>query len=193
MVSRLHNSLKELEKQHQYSIEQLQQHFNDVEQQRSKHQESLSQLNKQFNESLEQQHEYVNKLRNTMKKNIFTIEKDIRDKTSACTSATTSATTENPSATDCAELKREGYSESGVYNIRLVAASKTIKVYCDMTTDGGGWLVFQRRQDGSIDFYRDWDTYKEGFGDVSGEFWLGDEQDLAEPPRHNICVLRNRN
>ena len=75
MVSRLHNSLKELEKQHQYSTEQLQQHFNDVEQQRRKYQESLDQLQQQFNESLEQQHEYVNKLRNTMKENIFTIEK----------------------------------------------------------------------------------------------------------------------
>ena len=46
-------------------------------------------------------------------------------------------------------------------------------VFCDQTAAGGGWTVFQKRMNGSVDFYRVWADYKRGFGNLNDEFWLG--------------------
>ncbi|XP_038187928.1 angiopoietin-4 [Arvicola amphibius] len=76
---------------------------------------------------------------------------------------------------DCAEIKRSGANASGVYTIRVANMTRPLKVFCDMETDGGGWTLIQRRQDGSMSFQRTWEEYKEGFGNVAREYWLGNE------------------
>ncbi|XP_022802814.1 ryncolin-2-like [Stylophora pistillata] len=75
---------------------------------------------------------------------------------------------------NCAELYKSGKTISGVYTIDPDGSSTgAFDVYCDQKTAGGGWTVFQKRVDGSVDFYRTWDDYKNGFGNLNGEFWLG--------------------
>ncbi|XP_039586185.1 tenascin-R isoform X2 [Passer montanus] len=75
---------------------------------------------------------------------------------------------------DCAQHLMNGDTLSGVYTISINGdLSQRVPVYCDMTTDGGGWIVFQRRQNGLTDFFRKWADYRVGFGNLEDEFWLG--------------------
>ena len=73
------------------------------------------------------------------------------------------------------EFYQAGYLDNGIYTIYPSALHDGLKVYCDMETDGGGWIVVQRRLDGTVDFYRNWTEYQSGFGDLHSEFWLGND------------------
>ena len=73
-------------------------------------------------------------------------------------------------------------AQSGLYAIRDPCSedkpfndNAELTVNCDMETDGGGWIVIQRRNAsiGRVNFTRNWKEYENGFGDLDSEFWIG--------------------
>ncbi|CAI9623662.1 unnamed protein product [Staurois parvus] len=77
---------------------------------------------------------------------------------------------------DCSDYFKLGKRLNGIYHILPDPKNKTFEVYCDMESMGGGWTLLQNRQDGSIHFNRTWNEYKNGFGNLTGEFWLGNDK-----------------
>ena len=88
-----------------------------------------------------------------------------------CISSTVCNANLDPLPFDCREAYNLGCYRSGVYTIDP-GCGDPFSVWCDMS-NGWGWTVFQKRRDGSVDFYRGWTEYENGFGDVKGEHWLG--------------------
>ncbi|CAG9763200.1 unnamed protein product [Ceutorhynchus assimilis] len=86
----------------------------------------------------------------------------------------------------CADLYTAAMRNSGVYYLQIRGTTFWfLKVFCEQEIADGGWTVIQRRNDFGIpreNFNRDWNDYKNGFGDPAKEFWLGNE---------NIYMLTN--
>ncbi|KAH8411189.1 hypothetical protein KR222_010055, partial [Zaprionus bogoriensis] len=63
-------------------------------------------------------------------------------------------------------------------SIHLIQVSKFLPfgVLCDSETAGSGWTIIQQRINGKEDFYRDWASYRDGFGSFEGDFFLGLEK-----------------
>ncbi|XP_061769693.1 fibrinogen beta chain [Nerophis ophidion] len=87
---------------------------------------------------------------------------------------------------DCEDIYRRGGKDSQMYLIQPDNFFPPYRVFCDQTTQNGGWLLIQNRLDGSVDFGRRWDEYRRGFGNIAldvgkghcntpGEYWLGNE------------------
>uniref|UniRef100_A0A3B5BJ39 Angiopoietin-related protein 7-like n=1 Tax=Stegastes partitus TaxID=144197 RepID=A0A3B5BJ39_9TELE len=91
---------------------------------------------------------------------------------------------------DCASIYYNGVRRSGLYTVVPSMAGMSMEVYCDMDTDGGGWTVIQRRVDGSVNFDRSWRDYRDGFGDLHSEFWLGNDHihDLSTQGDYSLRI-----
>ncbi|XP_016386090.1 angiopoietin-related protein 1b isoform X1 [Sinocyclocheilus rhinocerous] len=74
---------------------------------------------------------------------------------------------------DCLQAMQAGHSTSGTYLLKPDGTETPVQAWCEHDVDRGGWTLIQRRKDGSVNFFRNWDSYKKGFGDVDGEHWLG--------------------
>ena len=117
------------------------------------------------------------------KPNEPTIQTQSQHETTTSSSVLTTVMTTNEPITqtlslpaDCSNVSAADNHGSGVYTIDPRDGLESFNAYCDMDTNTYGWTVFQKRFDGSTDFFRGWDDYEHGFGNLAGEFWLGLQQ-----------------
>uniref|UniRef100_A0A7M5UYX9 Fibrinogen C-terminal domain-containing protein n=1 Tax=Clytia hemisphaerica TaxID=252671 RepID=A0A7M5UYX9_9CNID len=89
----------------------------------------------------------------------------------------------------CDDLFDIGIKNTGAYEMNFMGeGKKMIRCYFD---EDGGWLVFQRRVDASVNFNIGWDFYKNGFGDPRGSFWLGNDliHEVTNQAQHQIRIV----
>ncbi|XP_060658614.1 ficolin-1-like [Drosophila nasuta] len=63
----------------------------------------------------------------------------------------------------------------GVHQLN-VSGVGVFDVLCDSQLAGPGWIVIQQRVGGDENFIRDWATYRNGFGSLESDFFLGLEK-----------------
>ncbi|XP_021347352.1 putative protein tag-278 [Mizuhopecten yessoensis] len=74
---------------------------------------------------------------------------------------------------DCYDYYKRGNQKNGVFKIKPYGKQSMVEVFCDMKN--GGWTLVHKRQDGTTKFLKKWQDFKEGFGGIRGEHWLGND------------------
>uniref|UniRef100_A0A182SY19 Fibrinogen C-terminal domain-containing protein n=1 Tax=Anopheles maculatus TaxID=74869 RepID=A0A182SY19_9DIPT len=85
----------------------------------------------------------------------------------------------------CREIPDGMSGEETIYpSAGRAGAGEPLEVYCDQDFEDGGWIVIQNRFDGFVNFNRSWEKYRDGFGDIGTEYWIG----LDEIHRLTVAV-----
>ncbi|XP_049548182.1 fibrinogen-like protein A [Anopheles darlingi] len=107
--------------------------------------------------------------------------------TTTTTTTTTTPKDKQPPFSSCKDVPSNA---SGTYLLSVNNDSEPFAVYCEQNAFDGGWIVFQYRFDGSLDFYRGWNEFRDGFGDLRQEFWLGLEKvhQITNGRKHELMV-----
>ena len=128
--------------------------------------------------NLQQLAEQIQALRDLMIEGFIDLSHSLEDLKSKHQCHIQQPTTKISFPKDCAEVMTNGEETDGIYTIYIPSdvaeQPASVQVYCDMTTDGGGWTVFLRRVDDKWNFpSRTWYDYTNGFGEASNSYWLG--------------------
>lgn len=121
-------------------------------------------------------------VQNKVKKEVEALSSQI-SKLEARLDETTDLIKDHPNG--CADVQ----NYSGVLKIKPNGFNPFL-VSCDSKVAGSGWTVIQRRIDGSVNFYRNWSEYKQGFGNIEGEYFIGLERlhKLTKKQRHELYI-----
>ncbi|KAM4024764.1 fibrinogen-like protein 1-like protein isoform 2-T2 [Anomaloglossus baeobatrachus] len=79
-------------------------------------------------------------------------------------------------AKDCRAAYLNMRRTSGLYVVWPLASPPMV-VYCDLSPEGAGWTFLQRNSlQGSMAFgSHTWEQYRNGFGDLAADHWLGND------------------
>ncbi|KAG4078677.1 hypothetical protein HA402_015267 [Bradysia odoriphaga] len=80
--------------------------------------------------------------------------------------------------------------QTGIYQIQLHNGMKPFYVRCEETSEDK-WTVILNRFNGATSFYRNWVEYKNGFGNIATEFWIGLDKlyEITNSKLHELYIV----